>query len=58
MQINQAKFLDNGQCGFLLRPQFMFTDEYLPSDPGAPGVAGVAALDLTVSSSLSCLFLT
>jgi phosphatidylinositol phospholipase C gamma-1 len=64
MQINQAKFLDNGQCGFLLRPQFMFKDgeldwcpgevqrppspEYLPSDPGAPGVAGVAAMDLSV----------
>merc|ERR1712200_324373 len=48
MQINQAKFLDNGKCGFLLRPQFMFKDEYLPSDPGAPGIANVAALDLTV----------
>ena len=48
MQINQAKFLDNGKCGYLLRPQFMFRDEYLPSDPGAPGIASVAAMDLTV----------
>ena len=48
MQINQAKFLDNGKCGYLLRPQFMFKDEYLPSDPGAPGIASVAAMDLTV----------
>ena len=48
MQINQAKFLDNGRCGYLLRPQFMFSDDYLPTDPGATGVAGVAAMDLTV----------
>ena len=26
MQINQAKFLDNGRCGFLLRPEFMHQD--------------------------------
>ena len=26
----------------------MFRDEYLPSDPGAPGIASVAAMDLTV----------
>jgi len=48
MQINQAKFLDNNKCGYLLRPEFMFSDGYLPSDPGAPAVSGVSPLDLTV----------
>jgi len=48
MQINQAKFLDNNRCGYLLRPEFMFTEDYLPSDPGAPAVSGVSPLDLTV----------
>lgn len=32
MQLNQAKFRDNGNCGYLLKPQFMFRDEFDPSD--------------------------
>lgn len=32
MQLNQAKFRDNGNCGYLLRPQFMFRDEFDPYD--------------------------
>jgi len=48
MQVNQAKFLDNGGCGFLLRPQFQFLPSYQPSDPGAPAAAGTAAMDLAV----------
>lgn len=28
MQLNQGKFRQNGQCGYVLRPEFMFqTDE-------------------------------
>jgi len=48
MQLNQAKFLDNNKCGYLLRPEFMFSEGYLPHDAGAPAVSGVSPLDLTV----------
>jgi len=48
MQINQAKFLDNNRCGYLLRPEFMFNEGYLPHDSGAPAVSGVSPMDLTV----------
>lgn len=33
MQLNQAKFRDNGGCGYLLKPDFMFRDEFDPTDP-------------------------
>lgn len=32
MQLNQAKFRDNGNCGYLLKPEFMFRDEFDPYD--------------------------
>ncbi|KAJ8937421.1 hypothetical protein NQ318_007880 [Aromia moschata] len=32
MQLNQAKFRDNGACGYLLKPDFMFSDEFDPFD--------------------------
>jgi len=48
MQLNQAKFLDNNQCGYLLRPEFMFKDTYLPTDPSGPAAAGVKPLSLGV----------
>lgn len=32
MQINQAKFRDNNNSGYLLKPNFMFLDEFDPSD--------------------------
>lgn len=32
MQLNQAKFRDNGACGYLLKPQFMFRDGFDPCD--------------------------
>lgn len=34
MQLNQAKFRDNGNCGYLLKPDFMFRDEFDPTDKG------------------------
>ena len=50
MQINQAKFLDNGGCGYLLRPEFMFRPGYLPTDPGgAAEIGGQPSLELSVS---------
>lgn len=33
MQLNQAKFMQNGSCGFVLRPDFMFRPDYNPQDP-------------------------
>lgn len=32
MQLNQAKFMQNGGCGYVLRPQYMFNSKYLPSE--------------------------
>jgi phosphatidylinositol phospholipase C, gamma-1 len=32
MQINTAKFKENGGCGYILRPEFMFHDSFNPSD--------------------------
>lgn len=33
MQLNQAKFRDNGVCGYILKPNFMLTDHFDPNDP-------------------------
>jgi phosphatidylinositol phospholipase C, gamma-1 len=33
MQILMGKFRDNGNCGFLLKPEFMRRDDYDPNDP-------------------------
>ena len=50
MQLNQAKFMDNGRCGYILRPEFMFKDGYLPADRGGPAeIGGVSSLELTVT---------
>ena len=37
MQLNQAKFIQNGACGYVLRPEYMFDTngggvKYLPTD--------------------------
>lgn len=32
MQINQAKFRDNGACGYILKPQFMFEENFDPNE--------------------------
>ncbi|XP_055327371.1 1-phosphatidylinositol 4,5-bisphosphate phosphodiesterase gamma-2-like [Paramacrobiotus metropolitanus] len=33
MQINQARFMDNGGCGYVLQPDYMRSDNYDPHDP-------------------------
>lgn len=33
MQLNQAKFRDNGQCGYLLKPKFMQNESFHPNNP-------------------------
>jgi phosphatidylinositol phospholipase C gamma-1 len=30
MQINHAKFEDNGKCGYVLKPKYMLKDNYNP----------------------------
>lgn len=32
MQLNQAKFRENGNCGYLLKPDCMFRDDFNPYD--------------------------
>ncbi|XP_071036049.1 1-phosphatidylinositol 4,5-bisphosphate phosphodiesterase gamma-1 isoform X2 [Parasteatoda tepidariorum] len=32
MQLNQARFLQNGRCGYVLRPECMFEDHFDPHD--------------------------
>ncbi|XP_055306519.1 1-phosphatidylinositol 4,5-bisphosphate phosphodiesterase gamma-1-like, partial [Sitodiplosis mosellana] len=32
MQVNQAKFRDNGACGYILKPQFMLRDYFDPNE--------------------------
>lgn len=32
MQLNQAKFRENGNCGYILKPEFMFRDDFNPCD--------------------------
>ena len=32
MQLNQGKFRQNGSCGYVLRPEFMFDSKYVPTD--------------------------
>ncbi|CAB4059466.1 PLCG1 [Lepeophtheirus salmonis] len=33
MQINVGRFMQNGKCGYVLRPEFMFSPSYVPGDP-------------------------
>lgn len=46
MQLNQAKFRDNGNCGYLLRPEFMFRDEFDPYDKNT--LVGVEPLTISI----------
>lgn len=47
MQLNQAKFRLNGQCGYLLRPESMFCDEVPTSDkPKTVSIRIIAARHL------------
>ncbi|XP_068621272.1 1-phosphatidylinositol 4,5-bisphosphate phosphodiesterase gamma-1 [Battus philenor] len=32
MQVNMGKFKENGGCGFILKPEFMFDERYSPQD--------------------------
>lgn len=44
MQLNQGKFRENGNCGYLLRPEFMNAEEFDPYDRAT--LAGVDPLSV------------
>jgi phosphatidylinositol phospholipase C gamma-1 len=46
MQLNQAKFRENGNCGFLLKPEFMFREDFDPYDKNT--LVGVEPLTLSI----------
>ncbi|GBM08691.1 1-phosphatidylinositol 4,5-bisphosphate phosphodiesterase gamma-1 [Araneus ventricosus] len=46
MQLNQARFLENGKCGYVLRPKCMFDDNFNPYDRST--LQDVEPLTLTV----------
>lgn len=46
MQINQGKFRQNGSCGYLLRPEFMFRDDFDPYDKNT--LVGVDPLTISI----------
>lgn len=46
MQLNQAKFRDNGNCGYLLKPEFMFRDEFDPYDKNT--LVGVEPMTIAI----------
>ncbi|EDV46880.1 1-phosphatidylinositol 4,5-bisphosphate phosphodiesterase gamma-1 [Drosophila erecta] len=41
MQLNQAKFRNNGQCGYILKPSFMKSDSFNPNNPLCDGLSEV-----------------
>jgi len=38
MQILMGKFRDNGGCGYVLKPEFMLSDDFDPSEPSCEGL--------------------
>lgn len=46
MQLNQAKFRDNGACGYILKPRFMLGERYDPHD--ATTLIGVTRNSVTL----------
>ncbi|KAJ8303617.1 hypothetical protein KUTeg_020013 [Tegillarca granosa] len=46
MQLNQAKFLQNGGCGYVLKPEFMMNNDFNPYDKHT--LRGVDPVTLTI----------
>ncbi|XP_043670796.1 1-phosphatidylinositol 4,5-bisphosphate phosphodiesterase gamma-1 [Vespula pensylvanica] len=46
MQLNQAKFKENGSCGYVLKPDFMFRDDFNPYDKNC--LYGIDALKISL----------
>ncbi|KAG8331176.1 hypothetical protein J6590_046501 [Homalodisca vitripennis] len=46
MQLNQSKFRLNGNCGYVLRPDFMFHPDYEPTEPS--GLLGMEPVSVSI----------
>ena len=54
MHFNQGKFLQNGQCGYVLQPAFMREEGYDPYDATTlKGIVDPILLSITVSTDHS-----
>ena len=51
MQLNNAKFRQHGNCGYVLRPDFMFADDYDPSSLSSLGSSEPLTFHLKVCLS-------
>ena len=53
MHINQGKFRQNGNCGYVLKPKFMLQGEFNPSEIKDLEIHGVQPITLNISVWLS-----
>lgn len=51
MQLNQAMFMQNGKCGYVLKPKYMFNDNFNPYEKQS-SIEGAEPLTLTVRVKL------
>ncbi|XP_048507908.1 1-phosphatidylinositol 4,5-bisphosphate phosphodiesterase gamma-1-like isoform X2 [Athalia rosae] len=51
MQLNRAKFRENGGCGYVLKPEFMFAEDFNPHDRSALWKMDMMYVDLKIISA-------
>jgi phosphatidylinositol phospholipase C gamma-1 len=56
MQLNQGRFLMNGSCGYVLRPEFMFTSGY--DAYRREKLTGVEPLTVSIQVRYGCSLIT
>lgn len=56
MQLNQAKFRQNGGCGYVLRPEYMFSDDFDPNSKAS--LVGIEPVMLTIKVNINIKRLT
>ncbi|CAG7731779.1 unnamed protein product [Allacma fusca] len=49
MQLNQGKFRDNGSCGYVLKPEFMFTKDFDPNNVKLLNKLNIQRINLTLT---------
>ncbi|CAG7728525.1 unnamed protein product [Allacma fusca] len=49
MQLNQGKFRDNGSCGYVLKPDFMFTKDFDPNNVKLLNKLNIQKINLTLT---------
>ena len=59
MQINEAKFLQNGKCGYVLKPSFILkeTNLYVNSSNGEDSTTLVIRVSMLFFKCVSCIVL-